>query len=329
MKYSAAAPAEPARRCLRAAGVSDDHLRDRGVHLVTQGLIIGGAGSRRLQQFNLHPFRHDDAGVGCDGAQCRQQPVTLFELRIDRVGALGGRLAEFFQEHQPELDAVALEEHWPVQPVREAPDFRQEAALADALLHPQDRAYSVPQLFDFIKRGGLTFGRWIKQAPYTPHCGVIANIPQASRMVQHPLEEQYAAVELFRGTMVRHSVVVYRDDAIGGPQRIGFAGDDWPGYVPIRMPDTIADQERLPPGAAAVLINQTHTYRDLFMPIDATEKCLFGVIDGNCSIGDIVKRTLPSAQKESQPDMARAFFERLWWYDQVVVNASQPEGKLA
>ena len=26
--------------------------------------------------------------------------------------------------------------------LREAPDFRQEAALADALLHPQDRAYS-------------------------------------------------------------------------------------------------------------------------------------------------------------------------------------------
>ena len=33
--------------------------------------------------------------------------------------------------------------------LREAPDFQQEAALADALLHPQDRAYSVPQLFDF------------------------------------------------------------------------------------------------------------------------------------------------------------------------------------
>ena len=37
--------------------------------------------------------------------------------------------------------------------LREAPDFRQEAELADALLHPQDRAYSVPQLFDFIERG--------------------------------------------------------------------------------------------------------------------------------------------------------------------------------
>ena len=59
--------------------------------------------------------------------------------------------------------------------LREAPDFRQEAELADALLHPHDRAYSVPQLFDFIERAGLAFGRWVKQAPYLPHCGVIVN----------------------------------------------------------------------------------------------------------------------------------------------------------
>ena len=51
--------------------------------------------------------------------------------------------------------------------LREAPDFRHEAELADALLHPQDRAYSVPQFFDFLERAGLTFGRWAKQAPYS------------------------------------------------------------------------------------------------------------------------------------------------------------------
>ena len=66
--------------------------------------------------------------------------------------------------------------------LREAPDFRQEAGLADALLHPQDRAYSVPQFFEFIQRAGMTFSRWVKQAPYSSHCGVIANLPQASRM---------------------------------------------------------------------------------------------------------------------------------------------------
>src|SRR6267143_2698756 len=96
--------------------------------------------------------------------------------------------------------------------LREAPDFRQDAALADALLHPQDRAYSVPQLFDFLQKGGLTFGRWIRQAPYSPHCGVMAQIPLASRMTQLSLAEQFAAVELFRGTMVRHSLIACRHD---------------------------------------------------------------------------------------------------------------------
>ena len=131
------------------------------------------------------------------------------------------------------------------------------------------RSYSI-----LSKEAGLTFGRWVKQAPYSPHCGVIAKIPQAARMAQLSPPEQYAAVELFRGTMVRHSVVLYRNDSPGGPQPVSFAGDAWPGYVPIRMPDTICVQERLPPGAAAVLINQTHTYRDLFMPIRRNRKTI-------------------------------------------------------
>jgi SAM-dependent methyltransferase len=205
----------------------------------------------------------------------------------------------------------------------ETPDFRQEAALADALLNPQDRSYSVPQLFDFIEEAGLTFGRWLKQAPYSPHCGVVAQIPQAFRLKDLSVAEQYAAVELFRGTMVRHSVVVYRNDSPGGPQPVNFAGDAWLGYVPLRMPDTISVQERLPPGAASVLINRTHAYRDLFMPIDSAEKRLFDAIDGDSSIGGIVERTPPSSHTTSPLDMARRFFERLWWYDQVVFDASR------
>jgi SAM-dependent methyltransferase len=206
--------------------------------------------------------------------------------------------------------------------LRESPDFGHEAALADALLNPQDRSYSVPQLFDFIEKAGLTFGRWIKQAPYTPHCGVVAKIPQASRLKELSIAEQYAAVELFRGTMVRHSSIAYRDDSPGDPQPVSFAGDAWLRYVPLRVPDTICVQERLPAGAAGVLINQTHAYRDLIMPIDSTEKRLFDAIDGNCSIGGIVEKTLPSSQTKSQLDMACTFFEKLWWYDQVVFDAS-------
>jgi hypothetical protein len=207
--------------------------------------------------------------------------------------------------------------------LREAPDFRHEAALADALLHPQDRAYSVPELFDFLNANGLAFGRWVRQAPYSVHCGVLARIPQAARLARLPTAEQYAAVELFRGTMVRHSVIAYRADSPGSPQAVDFGGDAWPGYVPIRMPDTICIQERLPAGAAAVLINQTHTYKDLFLPIDATEKRMFDAIDGKCSIGDIAERAVPASRKKPSLDLARNFFERLWWYDEVVFDSSR------
>jgi SAM-dependent methyltransferase len=211
--------------------------------------------------------------------------------------------------------------------LRQAPDFRHEAALADALLHPQDRAYSVPQFFDFIRRGQLTFGRWVKQAPYSPHCGAMALIPQASRMAQLPLEEQYASAELFRGTMVRHSAIVYRDDRSSASDSISFTGNAWLRYVPIRNAETICLQERLPPGAAAVLINRNHTYTDLLMTISATEKRLFDAIDGTRPIGDILGIVVPSWQEELHLDMARTFFERLWWHDQVVFDASATQGR--
>jgi SAM-dependent methyltransferase len=199
--------------------------------------------------------------------------------------------------------------------LREAPDFRQPAALADALLHPQDRAYSVPQLFDLIAGAGLTFGRWVWQAPYSPHCGVVARIPQAARLAQLPLPEQHAAVELFRGTMLRHSVVVYADDGERGPRQPSFAGDAWQGYVPIRMPNTVCVEENLPRGTAAVLINRNHSHRDIYLPIDARQKAWFDAIDGRRTIADI------AAARESK-EASHVLFERLYWHDQVVFDAS-------
>ncbi len=198
--------------------------------------------------------------------------------------------------------------------LRNVPDFRHEASLADALLHPQDRAYSVPELFEFLETGGLAFSRWVKQAPYSARCGVLAAIPQARRLAELPMAEQYAAVELFRGTMVRHSVIVHRSDSSSRELRIRFDDTAWPGYVPIRMPDTICIQERLPAGAAAVLINQTHTYRDLILPVSSAEKRWLDAIDGNRTIAEIAGKQL---------EVARSFFERLWWYDQVVFDGSQ------
>jgi SAM-dependent methyltransferase len=170
----------------------------------------------------------------------------------------------------------ALPRHHPLAHLlHEAVDFRRADALADALLNPRERTYTVPELFDFITGAGLTFGRWLRQAPYLPQCGDMGRTPHTAQLAALPLPEQYAAVELFRGTMTRHSAVVYRADRPADRQAIHFDDEGWLGYVPIRLPGTICVEERLPPGAAGVLINQAHPFTDIYLPLNAAEKRLF------------------------------------------------------
>ena len=199
--------------------------------------------------------------------------------------------------------------------LRNAPDFRSESALADALLHPVDRAFSVPELFAFLRANGMRFTRWLRQAPYTTRAGIMARVAASLDLGLLPAEEQFAAAELFRGTMLHHSLIAFRDDEPGGAG-IGFAHrESWRGYVPIRLPDTIAVEGRLPPGTAAVLINRTHTDTDIVLPVNTCEKRLFDAIDGRRTIGALLSR--PEHERT-----ARHLFERLFWHDQVVIDAS-------
>jgi exonuclease V gamma subunit len=150
----------------------------------------------------------------------------------------------------------------------------------------------------------------------------MSQIPQSTRLAQLPSADEYAAAELFRGTMLRHSFIAHRSDAEIHP--ISFAGVTWPNYIPIRAPETIVveDKSRLPPNAAAVLINQSHSYTDLFLSITAPEKLLFDAIDGTRTIAEITERTLSSPPDQEHMETARSLFEKLWWHDQVVFDAS-------
>ena len=209
--------------------------------------------------------------------------------------------------------------------LRESPDFRQPGALADALLNPRELAFTVPQLFDYLERCGLVFGRWLRQAPYTPSCGVLPSTPHGARLVKLSAQDQYAAVELFRGTISRHSLIAYRDDHPGDPQPINFNGDTWQSYIPIKQPNLICIQDRLPPGATAVLINQDHVDKDLIHSIDFLEKHLFDLIDGRQSIAEIIDSVSSTKGTRLSRRRAQDFFKRLWQYDHIVFNASKGE----
>ena len=193
--------------------------------------------------------------------------------------------------------------------LRETVDFQDDDAIADALFNPRDRSYTVPELLAMVEASRLRMGRWIRQAPYRPQCGAMSETPHAVRIASMPEPDQFAAMELFRGTMARHSVVLHRDDSPLPVLSVRWDTDDWSSFVPIRPPTVVMVKERLPPKVAGVLINQAHVDRDLVFFLDEAEKLVYEAVDGQTPIGDIAGAT---------PQL----FERLWWQDLVMVDAS-------
>jgi SAM-dependent methyltransferase len=275
------------------------HLPDPDIGLRSLRDVLAPQGAMHLIIYAAY----GRAGIYMMQEYCRLLGVGDTEAELRELGATIGALSS---------------DHPIAGVLRHAKDFRHPDALADALLHPQDRAYTVPQLYAWLERCGLSFGRWFEQAPYLPQCGAMAHLPHAARLSSLSRQFQHAAVELLRGTMTKHNFIAYRDDRLGESQPITFDGDAWRGYVPLRLPWTLCVRDRVPPGCEAILINRAHAYPDLALPIDAAQERVFTAIDGKHSIDEILR----DAARATSGENGRRFFERLWEYDQIVLDAT-------
>jgi hypothetical protein len=260
-----------------------------------------------LIQRSVSIFDETRHGVYMIQDYCRRLGIGTSEREVDELIAV---LKALPQQHP----LVSL--------LRGSRDATNADALADALLNPRDRSYSVPQLFDFIERNGLAFVRWYSQAQYLPQCGAIAATPHAARLAGLTEREQYAAMELWRGTIASHSVIV---SAAGGRNvnvKVRFDDQErWSAFVPVRLPGTMCIEERLPVGAAGVLVSRYHASPDLILIIDTQERTMLDAVDGRRSIAEIVDR----AGSARWLPRARTLFEKLFWYDQVVFDSSQAQ----
>jgi len=121
--------------------------------------------------------------------------------------------------------------------------------------------------------------------------------------------------------MVSHSAIAYRDDSAGAQiQSIAFDDDRWRGYVPIPPPWTATIRDGLPRGCAAVLLNRAHTFADLVLPVTAFEVAVLDAIDGSRTLTEIFRSTTSG---DAGARLALDFVQRLWWYDQIVFDASR------
>jgi SAM-dependent methyltransferase len=277
------------------------HMADPDLGLRSLRAVLKPDGAMQIMVYA--PYGR--TGIYMLQAYCRLLKITPSRQELHDLGAT--------------LDCLP-KDHPVTRVLQRAEDFRDPNALADALLHPQDRAFKVPQVYEWLEKCGMSFGRWIEQAPYLAQCGMVAKSPHAARLAALPSRLSHAAVELFRGTMTSHTFTAYRDDRPGESQPINFSGNSCREYVPIRLPWTMSIRENLPLGSVAVLINPAHRFTDLFFPIDAFENRLLGAVDGKRTLADILEF---SALENRSWHRVLSFFERLWQYDQIVFDASR------
>ncbi|HUC72925.1 MAG TPA: methyltransferase [Stellaceae bacterium] len=117
------------------------HLPDPDLGLRSLRSVLAPNGAMQLMVYAAY----GRAGIYMMQEYCRLLGVEATEAELGDLGSMIGALSA---DHP--IAGVA----------RRAKDFTYPSALADARLHPQDRAYTVPQLYAWLGRCGLSFGRW-------------------------------------------------------------------------------------------------------------------------------------------------------------------------
>ena len=184
-------------------------------------------------------------------------------------------------------------------------DLLYDAGMADLLLHPQDRAYTVPQLLDWLTECDMCLERWWMQAPYLPQCCALAQTPHAVKLAALSMDKQYAAVELFRGNLHMHTFIASASDS--PHTQIDWASDQWHELVPLRMRGVTVRTDNLPQGALATLSQSGHLFPVPAVLLSQQTVPMYQGIDQQLTLGALAKKY----------PQTRDFFKMLWDFDQV------------
>lgn len=275
----------------------------------------------------LHHLQDPDAGLRAlrevlrpSGSMCLmvygkagRAGVYMFQEYCRRLG---------YQPTQQDIAELSqmmthVGEDHPIGPFyRRREDFNSPEGLADVLLNPRDRAYSVPDIYNWIDRCGMRMQRWFYQAMYLPQCSALAGTPHQARLQKLPDRDQHAAIELFRGHLDKHSFIACRDDRPESSWRTSLADPDWQNLIPVPQFTFGLREVTDRPGYVGKIVCSGHELPVADLLITPADYSLLQWMDGNRTLGQIASAsTVPNNLAHT-----REFFQRLWDFDQIMLR---------
>jgi 2-polyprenyl-3-methyl-5-hydroxy-6-metoxy-1,4-benzoquinol methylase len=240
--------------------------------------------------------------------------VYLVQDILRRLGA--GQNAEGLRMAR-ELLKFVPSYHYLISPTGKLPiDLAEDAGIVDMLLHPQDRAYSVPEIMEFVAAAGLIFFGWSDNADYCADRFLSGEMLE--RVLALPVAEQWAVVENLTVLNSRHDFFVRKPQNTRFLMR--FDTDEYLSYVP-----HVRSGVRLAGEANALILTRPSPQGAVTTPISRSEALLLEQIDGNKSISEILSHALfTRVEPEQRTNFARAVCERMWRSGHLLFGRARP-----
>jgi SAM-dependent methyltransferase len=195
--------------------------------------------------------------------------------------------------------------HYAQDYIRAAGELKHDAAIVDTFLHPQDRAYTVPQLLELVEGAGLAFQNWIDNFPYWRNGGWGPDSAVAAAVDPLPPREHWAAVEMLNQMAGMHMFTVRHP---GEAATVDFDSGDWRAFVPHPAPGL----SRRGPG---LFERSGHEFK-----CSELEQFVLDGADGTRTIGEIIDvPALEEIPAEERNEFARRYFEHLWKLGHVMI----------
>jgi SAM-dependent methyltransferase len=236
----------------------------------------------------------------------RRLGVYLVQDMLRRLGA--GQDAAGVALARSLLDT--LDPGHPVRRYQEvAPDLAHDSGIVDTFLHPQDRAYTVPDVLELVEGSGLCFQGWMDNLCYHPEGQVGREGPVFAAIKKVPLREQWAVVEKLTCFVGCHMFMACRPERERRGYAIDFESPGWLDYVPVPHPIVHVAV----PASFQPEVRGAYTRENLRFELAPAEALLFDAADGRRTIAQILEHTSPAGRPASELQaFARDLFERVW-----------------
>ena len=194
-------------------------------------------------------------------------------------------------------------------------DLESHEGIADLLLNPRERSYSVDDIYSLLRQADLRLQRFFYQAYYSPRCALPADSPLLAQLERLPPEEQYAVIELFRSSIRKHQFVACRDDRPESTYRPEFSGSAFTRYVPVFTPGIKIVKEDYSNGGKGKIHYPLHEIGNPSYVLDASELALLEAVNGHRSVASIAKKVAGKKNAKSREEPVRRFFQTMWKHD--------------